>query len=115
MSLLIVDDHATFRSVARKVLEHHGFHVVGEVGDGETALQAVQDLRPEVVLLDVQLPGIDGFEVAARLTAAGDPPAIVMVSSRDGEDFGDLVARSGARGFIPKQDLSGPAVEALLS
>ena len=115
MSLLIVDDHSTFRSVARKVLEHHGFDVVGEAADGHSALRAVSELHPEVVLLDVQLPDIDGFEVASRLTANGDAPAIVMVSSRDGADFGDLVEQSGARGFIPKHDLSGPAVEALLA
>ena len=115
MTLLIVDDHASFRSIARKVLEHHGFDVVGEAGDGESALDAVRELRPDAVLLDVQLPGIDGFEVASRLGAAGDAPAIVLVSSRDGADFGDLVAQSGARGFIPKHDLSGPALEALLA
>lgn len=115
MSFLIVDDHSSFRSVARKVLEHHGFDVVGEAGDGESAIAAVRELRPDVVLLDVQLPDIDGFEVASRLTANGDAPAIVMVSSRDGADFGDLVERSGARGFIPKHDLSGAAVEALLA
>jgi DNA-binding NarL/FixJ family response regulator len=115
MTLLIVDDHATFRSVARKVLELHGYVVVGEAPDGESALDAVRELRPEVVLLDVQLPGIDGFEVARRLNDAGDAPAIVMTSSRDGEDFGSLVESSGARGFIPKHDLSGPALEAMLA
>jgi DNA-binding NarL/FixJ family response regulator len=115
MTLLIVDDHASFRSIARKVLERHGFEVVGEAGDGEAALAAVALLRPDVVVLDVQMPGIDGFEVAARLAAGDDPPAVVMVSSRDGDEFGNLVAQSGARGFIPKHDLSGPALEALLS
>jgi DNA-binding NarL/FixJ family response regulator len=115
MTLLIVDDHATFRSVARKVLELHGYVVVGEAPDGESALDAVRELRPDVVLLDVQMPGIDGFEVAKRLNASGDAPAIVMTSSRDGEDYGALVESSGARGFIPKHDLSGPALEALLA
>jgi DNA-binding NarL/FixJ family response regulator len=114
MTVLIVDDHATFRSVARKVLEHHGYEVIGEAPDGEQALEAVRELRPDLVLLDVQLPGIDGFEVAARLTSNGDAPAVVMVSSRDAADFGDLIARSGARGFIPKHDLSGQALEAIL-
>lgn len=115
MTLLIVDDHSSFRSVARKVLELHGFEVIGEAADGESALEAIRELRPEVVLLDVQLPGIDGFEVASRLTANGNAPAIVMISSRDAEDFGDLVQTSGARGFIPKHDLSGAAVEAMLA
>jgi two-component system response regulator EvgA len=115
MKLLIVDDHASFRSVARKVLEHHGYVVVGEAADGESALEAVRELQPDVVLLDVQMPGIDGFEVATRLTAAGDSPAVVMVSSRDREEFGDLVETSGALGFIPKHDLSGPALAAILA
>lgn len=115
MSVLIVDDHASFRAIARKVLEHHGYDVVGEAPDGEQALEAVRQLKPELVLLDVQLPGIDGFEVAMRLTANGDAPAIVMVSSRDGEDYGSLVVDSGARGFIAKHDLSGAALEALLA
>jgi DNA-binding NarL/FixJ family response regulator len=114
MTVLIVDDHASFRRSARKMLEHHGHKVVGEAGDGESAIEAVRALRPDVVLLDVQLPGIDGFEVAARLTANGHSPAVVMVSSRDAEDFGDMVERSGARGFIAKHDLSGAALEAVL-
>jgi CheY-like chemotaxis protein len=114
-TVLIVDDHASFRAVARKTLEHHGYVVVGEAADGQAALQAVSDLRPDVVVLDVQMPGIDGFEVAAQLTDSGNAPAIVMVSSRDGEDFGGLVATSGARGFIPKHNLTGPALAALLA
>jgi DNA-binding NarL/FixJ family response regulator len=115
MTLLIVDDHTSFRAAARKLLERHGYRVVGEAGDGDAALEAVRELRPDVVLLDVQMPGIDGFEVAAQLNAASSPPAIVMVSSRDGEDFGGLVEQSGARGFIPKHGLSGPALDAVLS
>jgi CheY-like chemotaxis protein len=114
MTVLIVDDHQSFRDVARRVLEAHGFDVVGEALDGETALEAVRELRPDIVLLDVQLPGIDGFEVAARLTARGDAPAIVMTSSREGADFGPLIAASGARGFVHKADLSGPAIGAFV-
>jgi DNA-binding NarL/FixJ family response regulator len=113
-TVLIVDDHATFRSLARRLLEHHGFEVVGEARDGEAGLDAVRELRPDVVLLDVQMPGIDGFEVAARLAAEGDPPAVVMVSSRDRDDFGGMVDESAVLGFIAKHDLSGPALAALL-
>jgi DNA-binding NarL/FixJ family response regulator len=115
MTLMIVDDHRSFRNAARRVLESAGFDVVGEAADGESALEAIRSLRPDVVLLDVQLPGIDGFEVASRLTANGDAPAIVMTSSREGSDFGPLVEQSGARGFIHKAELSGPAISSVLA
>ena len=114
-TLFIVDDHRTFRRAARRVLESAGFEVIGEAEDGESALTAIHELRPDVVLLDVALPGIDGFEVASRLTANGNSPAIVMTSSRDGADFGPRVTQSGARGFVHKADLSGPAICALLA
>ena len=87
---------------------------MGEAENGVTALRAARELRPDVVLLDVQLPDFDGFEVATRLSANGEAPAIVMVSSRDASDFGPLVAQSGARGFIPKAELSGSALATLL-
>lgn len=115
MTLMIVDDHRSFRDAARRVLEAAGFDVIAEAANGEGALEAIPELQPDVVLLDVQLPGIDGFEVAARLTARSDAPAIVMTSSRDGADFGPLIEQSGARGFIPKADLSGPAICAVLA
>lgn len=115
MTLYIVDDHRSFRRVARRVLESAGFDVIGEAADGETALDAIPRLRPDVVLMDVQLPGIGGFEVASRLTTNGSPPAIVMTSSRERADFGPLVEQSGARGFVHKADLSGPAIDALLA
>jgi DNA-binding NarL/FixJ family response regulator len=115
MTLFIVDDHRTFRRAARRVLESAGFDVIGEAGDGESAIEAIRELRPDVVLLDVALPGIDGFEVAARLTANGNSPAVVITSSRDASDFGPRITRSGARGFVHKADLSGPAITAILT
>jgi DNA-binding NarL/FixJ family response regulator len=99
-SVLIVDDHPSFRASARMLLECEGFEVIGEAED--------------VVLLDVQLPDINGFEVAARLTENGGSPAIVLTSSRDVDDLGLLAGRDGVRGFIPKSELSGSALEALL-
>jgi DNA-binding NarL/FixJ family response regulator len=113
-TLLIVDDHAGFRSLARKLLEAGGFEVVGEAEDGHGAVTAVHELRPEVVLLDVQLPDIDGFQVTARLVDGGSGPVVVLTSTRDRADYGDRVERSGARGFIPKAELSGTAVRALM-
>jgi DNA-binding NarL/FixJ family response regulator len=114
-TVLVVDDHPTFRATARALLEAEGFVVVGEAEDGVGALAEIARLRPEIVLLDVQLPDIDGFEVAKRASAADDePPQIVLTSSRDASDFGPLVADSGARGFVAKDALSGAAIAALL-
>jgi DNA-binding NarL/FixJ family response regulator len=113
-TVLIVDDHPSFRLTARALLEAEGFHVVGEAPDGASALAAAAELRPDVVLLDVQLPDIDGFEVASRLCSNGHRPSVVLTSSRDGSDFGALVTRSGARGFVPKAELSGEALAELL-
>ena len=114
VTILIVDDHPSFRATARALLEAEGFDVVGEAEDGASALRAAAELSPDVVLLDVQLPDVDGFEVARRLTGNGRGPAVVLVSSRDCADFGPLVGRSGARGFIAKAELSGAALTALL-
>jgi DNA-binding NarL/FixJ family response regulator len=114
-TVLIVDDHAGFRSLARAMLEAEGFDVVGEAEDGASAIAATVRLRPHIVLLDVQLPDIDGFEVAARLARAVDPPAVVLVSTRDISSYRRRLAGSPVRGFIPKDELSGRALAALVS
>jgi DNA-binding NarL/FixJ family response regulator len=114
-SVLIVDDHPPFRVSVRRLLEAEGFAVVGEASDGRGALVAAEQLHPDVVLLDISLPDIDGFEVAARLTAAGSPPVIVLTSSRAASEYGSMVAETPARAFIPKAELSGPALAGLLS
>ena len=114
--VLIVDDHPSFRATARALLQAEGFEVIGEAENGVSALKQAKELHPDVVLLDVQLPDFDGFEVATRLTSQnGAQPAVVLTSSRDGSDFGPLVTRSGARGFVPKAELSGERVQELLS
>ena len=114
MSVLIVDDHPSFRASARRLLEAEGFHVVGEAEDGEAGITAAQQLQPDVVLLDVQLPGIDGFEVAARLSALGLRSAVVLTSNRDPDEYGPLLASAAVRGFVPKAELSGAALAGLL-
>ena len=112
--MLIVDDHAGFRSLARALLEAEGFEVVGEAENDASALAVMGRLRPNIVLLDIQLPDIDGFEVAARLARAADPPAVVLVSTRDISSYRRRLAASPVRGFIPKSDLSGSALTALV-
>jgi len=113
-TLLIVDDHAGFRSLARRLLGSGGFEVIGEAADGRAAVTAARQLEPDVVLLDIQLPDIDGFEVLARLWDGSVGPAVVLTSTRDRADYGERVDRSGASGFIPKAELSGAAVLAVI-
>ena len=111
--MLIVDDHASFRVSARLLLTAGGYEVVGEAEDGRTGLSEAERLAPDVVLLDVFLPDIDGFEVASEIAARG-AAIVVLTSSHDGGDFGALVQESGAGGFIPKAELSGKALDAVL-
>lgn len=112
--ILIVDDHAGFRMSARRLLEAHGFEVVGEAEDGTSGVSMASDLRPEVVLLDLQLPDIDGFEVAAQLRDAGVAAAVVLTSSRDWSDVCMRQKAAGAVGFIPKDELSGTRLRDLV-
>jgi DNA-binding NarL/FixJ family response regulator len=114
VSVLIVDDHDGFRVGARELLEADGFQVVGEAADGRAAVEATERLRPDVVLLDVQLPDLDGFAVAERLAAHADPPTVVLVSSRSREAYRRRLKSSPVRGFISKAELSGQCLAALL-
>jgi DNA-binding NarL/FixJ family response regulator len=111
---LIVDDHEEFRAAARSLLEAEGFAVVGEAADGPGAIEAIGALGPSVVLLDIQLPGLDGLAVAESITAGQDPPAVVLTSSREAATYGARLERSSARGFIAKSELSGAALAELL-
>jgi DNA-binding NarL/FixJ family response regulator len=108
--VLIVDDDASFRGAARLLLETEGYDVVGEAVDGEDGVRRAAELAPDLVLMDVQMPRMDGFEATARITAASGGPPVVMISSQERVD----VAGSGARGFIPKAELSGDRIAALL-
>jgi len=114
MTVLIVDDHPSFRASARELLEAEGYEIVGEAENGVAAIQAVKALHPDLVLLDVQLPDMDGFQVAERLRELADRPAVVLTSSRDSADYGSCIEICGANGFVPKADLSGAAIAALL-
>jgi DNA-binding NarL/FixJ family response regulator len=113
-SILIVDDHPAFRVQARRLLESEGYRVVGEAADSASGLEAARTLRPEVALVDVGLPDVDGFELTLRLMALADPPLVVLTSSRDGEEFEPYVDESGARGFVAKAELSRDALEEIL-
>jgi DNA-binding NarL/FixJ family response regulator len=113
-TVLIVDDHADFRESASALLEEAGFAVVGQAADGNGAIAEVERLQPQVVLLDIQLPDLDGFAVAERLAAAPNSPAVVLISSREAAAYGPRLGAAPARGFISKRELSGAALAALV-
>jgi DNA-binding NarL/FixJ family response regulator len=113
-SVLIVDDHASFRTAAARLLEAEGFEVVGVAEDGASAIAAARQLSPDLVLLDIQLPDVDGFAVATALSADAEPPAVVLTSSRSARAYGDRIDAAQVRGFIAKQELSGARLASLL-
>ena len=125
-SILIVDDHDGFRTFARGMLEADGF-TVAEAATGAEAAETARSVRPGLVLLDIQLPDFDGFEVARRLAAQAGPfaqagpsaqaggPVIVLTSTRDASDYGGRISSSPAAGFLPKDQLSGAALRRFLT
>ena len=113
-TVLIVDDHAIFRASARALLESEGFVVVAEAATGAEALEAAAAARPEIVLLDIQLPDIDGLIVAERLAATTRTPKVVLISSRDAESYGSRLSQSLSCGFISKSALSGEAITSIV-
>ena len=113
-TIVIVDDHAGFRSCARRVLESEGFRVLGEAADGESGLSSARELKPELMLIDVCLPDIDGFELAAQLQTLEPRPTVILTSSRDCAELESLTGGC-ACGVVPKDELSGAVLEQLLA
>ncbi|HUB04526.1 MAG TPA: response regulator [Solirubrobacteraceae bacterium] len=114
-TVLIVDDNGGFRAWARVLLESAGYTVAGEAADGASALAAALASPPEVMLLDVQLPDTDGFEVARRLRAERSDVAVVLTSTRDALDYGARIGSCGARGFVSKDELCAQALADVLA
>ena len=114
-TVLIVDDHEAFRDAARSLLEAEGFDIVGEAAGGHDALDEVERLRPDIVLLDIQLPDLDGFAVADLLAVRVQAPDVVLISSREAVTYGARLANAAARGFMSKRDLSGAELTRLLA
>lgn len=112
-TVVIVDDNDEFRSRTRALLDSDGYRVIGDAADGSSGLEAVRALRPDVALLDVQLPDTTGFAVAERLRRQ-DETAVVIVSTRDASDYASAVSDCGARGFIAKSEICGDALRAVL-
>ena len=112
--IVIVDDDPSFLAGARVLLETEGFEVVGEALNGVDGVDAATRLHPDIVLVDVNLPDIDGFEVVERLATGAGAPPVVLTSIRSAGDFGTLVEKSRARAFVTKADLTGPALARFL-
>lgn len=110
----VVDDHAGFRATLRRLLEADGWDVVGEAADGATAIAIVPAMEPDLVLVDVGLPDVDGFAVAERLVRDARL-TVVLISSREAAAYEHRIAASPARGFLAKADLDGNALRTLLS
>ena len=112
-TILIVDDDARFRSQARRLLEADGFVIVGEAVDGASGIAAAETLRPALVLVDVGLPDVNGFEVATAIAGRGSSE-VVLTSSRDARSYGRRVDDGPSLGFLPKEQVSGAAIRALV-
>jgi len=111
---VIVDDHAGFRAQATQLLEAAGYEVIGSCADGQAAIALLGRLRPDVMLMDVQLPDIDGFRLIEQLGAGIDGVAVVLVSTREAADYGARIGRSCAAGFITKAELSAQSLAAVV-
>jgi DNA-binding NarL/FixJ family response regulator len=113
--VLIVDDDSRFRELVRMLLDGASdFEVVGEAPEGGAGVEAARDLGPDVVLLDVNLPDANGFDLVPKITEAGDDPAVVIISSRDDSSYAQLAEGAGARGFVSKHELTLDALRELL-
>jgi DNA-binding NarL/FixJ family response regulator len=101
--VLIVDDQLPFREASRMVVEMtDGFEVTGEAENGEQAIALVEELKPDLVLMDVQMPGMDGVETTRRITSVPNPPVVVVMSTHESGDYVDVAIAAGAVGFVPK-------------
>jgi DNA-binding NarL/FixJ family response regulator len=113
-TIMIIDDDPRFRAQARDLLGADGFAVIGEAVDGASGLEIARTLRPDVVLLDIGLPDIDGFEVARSLAGLNPRPAVVLTSSRDARAYGRRLGNAWSLGFIPKEQVSGGVLSTML-
>jgi DNA-binding NarL/FixJ family response regulator len=114
---LVVDDNASFLEAARVLLERQGLTVVGLASNGAEALRQAEELRPDVVLVDISLGEESGFDVARALVerGRGGGASVILISTHSEEDFADLIRRCPAVGFLPKAELSADAIRAILN
>jgi DNA-binding NarL/FixJ family response regulator len=109
LRVVLVDDDRRFRTMARRTLVAEGVDVVAEVADGAEVVSVVDDLRPDVVLLDIRMPGVNGLEAARQLQARPGGPVVILISTIDDAD-GRRLATDLAAGYLPKDELSLAAI-----
>ncbi|MFI5698278.1 response regulator transcription factor [Kribbella sp. NPDC051586] len=114
MRCLIVDDSRHFLEAARGLLRREGVTVVGTATSAAGVADLVEDLRPDVVLVDIDLGDESGFDLITRLRSAGSPAPMILISTHAEQDYADLIAASPAIGFVPKTNLSAAAIQRLL-
>jgi len=112
--VLIVDDQEPFRLAARLVVDvTDGFEVVGEAETGEESVTMATELRPDLVLMDVNLPGIDGLEATRRILASEHPPVVLLLSTYEEEEYAPRAAECGAAAYVPKAVFGPDRLEAV--
>ncbi|MET0771495.1 MAG: response regulator transcription factor [Candidatus Limnocylindrales bacterium] len=116
MTVLTIDDQPRFRAVARQLVDSVlGLHAVGDASTGQEGMALARSLRPDVVLLDVNLPDIDGIEVCRQLRGERPTPTVILVSSDDEHEYAVAARECGAIAFVPKQRLTAGLLQAILS
>jgi len=114
---VIVDDNGSFLAAAQGLLEQEGLDVVGVASTATEALEVVEELEPDLVLVDIMLGTESGFELTRRLVEldSGRASTVILISTHSESDFVDMIAESPARGFLPKSDLSVDAIHRILA
>lgn len=114
VGVLTVDDQDVFRSAAQEVIAATpGFATIGDAASGPKALELVQLLKPDLILIDVRMPGIDGVETSRRIREQNTDAVVILISLDDPVDVGAMIANSGAVAFLRKQDFRSAALQAL--
>jgi DNA-binding NarL/FixJ family response regulator len=115
MRCLIVDNNAEYMGAAQRLLRSQGMDVVGCASSGEQALELVETLAPDVALVDISLGDEDGIALTQQLAARAPATRVILTSSYEQDELGDLIARSAAAGFLPKTELGAAAIARLLT
>jgi DNA-binding NarL/FixJ family response regulator len=112
-TILVVDDHEMFRDGIRRLLERNGFNVIGEAADGREAMTAVRELSPDLVVMDISMPNVDGIEATGEIMASSPDTKVIALSIHGGKRFVEHMLQAGAAGYILKDSAPKQLVEAV--